>query len=177
MRELALHCGDPAALREIYSAHRAELEIVDGADSAHILRHQLDSPPLPGPDHDRRQAMVLGRNVLTVVENGAEDYAHSWGGSWGGFSGRWHIHPPHFAKDGWFVGDVPGDLEGIPQPSDSDRKLAKAYGQNLTLVFQPDGFDAYDLAANQKIEFRSQAWRQRFNALHDQLAQELSQRP
>jgi hypothetical protein len=171
MRELAAANEDPAALEAVYAAHPAELEAIDGTDSSHILRHFLDIIPRipPASDRGERVGRALGRNVLTVIENGAEDYPRAWTGT----GERWHVHPPHFARAGWIVAPVPGDEEGSPEPSQFDRGSSAEYGQNLTLIFQPDGFDAWDLAASRKIEYRSENWRRHFDAAHAALARKL----
>ena len=59
---------------------------------------------------------------------------HEWRGRYVGF---WHLHPPRITAGGYASG-----LE----PSTEDLAIAVEQGQLLTLVFQPDGFDAYDLA-------------------------------
>lgn len=60
--------------------------------------------------------------------------ATDWRGRYVGF---WHIHPPRFQEDRFTVGI---------EPSVEDMTNAIELGQFLTLVFQPDGFDAYDLS-------------------------------
>ena len=171
MRALAARSEDAVELGKIYSSHPAELETIDGGDSSHILRHALEAVPRipPAPDRDERVGRMLGRTVLTVVENCGENYVRALKAD----GGVWHIHPPHFAPDGWYVGPVPGDDEGGAVPSDFDRSSASERGQNLTLVFQADGFDAYDLAWGRKIEYRSDAWARSFAALHEELARRL----
>jgi hypothetical protein len=168
MRELAGACEDAAALEKIYGANPAVLEVIDGSDSSHLLRHSIDNVgrTTPGPDRERRMALALGRTALTVVENGAEDYVRALPAS----GAVWHLHPPHFTAKGWFVGEVPGDDEGGPAPSSFDHSSAAERGQNLTLVFHSDGFDAYDLAGSRRIEYRSEDWRRAFDALHSELA-------
>ncbi|MFI5349798.1 MAG: hypothetical protein ACHQ2Z_09660 [Elusimicrobiota bacterium] len=171
MRALAAHNEDAAALGEIYSGHPSELEMIDGGDSSHILRHTLDLVARipPAADRAERVGRALGRTVLTVVENCGENYVRALRAD----GGVWHIHPPHFAPDGWYVGPVPGDDEGGAAPSDFDRSSVSERGQNLTLVFQADGFDAYDLAWGRKIEYRSEEWRRSFAALHAELSRRL----
>jgi hypothetical protein len=89
--------------------------------------------------------------------------AHDWRGRYVGF---WHVHPPR--PDGSTY--APG-LE----PSLEDMVVALEKGQFLTIVFQPDGFDAYDLsplsAAGRPdlsqarvIRHRSAGWQRRFRA-------------
>jgi hypothetical protein len=86
---------------------------------------------------------------------------HEWRGRHVGF---WHLHPPRIASDGY----APG-LE----PSPEDLAIAVEVGQLLTLVFQPDGFDAYDLASlsasgsaalssARVMRHRSADWKRRF---------------
>jgi hypothetical protein len=86
---------------------------------------------------------------------------HDWRGRYVGF---WHIHPP--------APTVVGFTQGF-EPSMEDMKVAVEKGQFLTIVFQPDGFDVYDLeplaAAGQPalsrarvIRYRSPDWKKRF---------------
>ena len=84
-----------------------------------------------------------------------------WRGRYVGF---WHLHPPLRTGAGFAAG-----LE----PSMEDMKIAIEKEQLLTLVFQPDGFDAYDLEPLAKagqpdlkkariIRHRSPEWARRF---------------
>ena len=89
---------------------------------------------------------------------------HDWRGRYVGF---WHIHPPTPAGGG----PTPGF-----EPSMEDMNLALEKEQFLTIVFQPDGFDVYDLeplararqAALSKarvIRYRSPEWAGRFRPM------------
>ena len=86
---------------------------------------------------------------------------HEWRGRYVGF---WHLHPP--ARGG-------GGLAAGLEPSMEDMQVAVEKQQFLTIVFQPDGFDAYDLeplaragradlSLARVIRHRSPEWRARF---------------
>jgi hypothetical protein len=87
--------------------------------------------------------------------------ATDWRGRYVGF---WHIHPPRL-RGAEFVSGI--------EPSLEDMRNAIELGQFLTLVFQPDGFDAYDLsplartgvlslARAQVVSYRSPDWKAHF---------------
>jgi hypothetical protein len=87
-----------------------------------------------------------------------------WHGRYVGF---WHIHPPRLTQSGF--------SEGI-EPSFEDMNNAIRLGQFMTLVFQPDGFDAYDLAPlaaggsadlsrARIISYRASDWRAHFQGV------------
>jgi hypothetical protein len=83
-----------------------------------------------------------------------------WHGRYVGF---WHLHPPRWVGDHF--------AEGI-EPSVADMTNASDMGQFVTIVFQPDGFDFYDLSRLRGIgpnlararvhRYRSESWRMRF---------------
>lgn len=88
---------------------------------------------------------------------------HDWRGRYVGF---WHIHPPLRTNEGLAAG-----LE----PSMEDMQIALEKQQLLTIVFHPDGFDAWDLEPLAKagqanlqlakvIRHRSPEWARRFAA-------------
>lgn len=89
---------------------------------------------------------------------------YDWRGRYVGF---WHLHPPVRTRAGWAAG-----LE----PSQEDMTIAMEKEQLLTIVFQPDGFDVYDLSPLAKarrpdlsrarvLRHRSPEWETRFLAL------------
>ena len=89
---------------------------------------------------------------------------HDWRGRYVGF---WHLHPPVRTGEGLAAG---------MEPSMEDMRIAVEKEQLLTIVFQPDGFDAWDLEPLAKagraelslarvIRHRSPEWRRRFEAL------------
>lgn len=86
-----------------------------------------------------------------------------WRGRYVGF---WHIHPPRMSR-----GSI---AEGI-EPSMADMRNAVELGQFLTIVFQPDGFDVYDLSPLRSngradlsrvvvVPYRDAGWRRHFEA-------------
>ena len=86
---------------------------------------------------------------------------NEWRGRYVGF---WHLHPPAQTADGLAAGF---------EPSTEDLNIAIEKGQLLTLVFQPDGFDVYDLepvatagspvlSKARVIRHRSPEWAARF---------------
>ncbi len=89
---------------------------------------------------------------------------HNWQGRYVGF---WHLHPPAQV--------LGGATQGF-EPSMEDMNVAVEKGQFLTIVFQPEGFDVYDLeplaTARQAvlsrarvIKYRSPEWASRFSLL------------
>ena len=90
--------------------------------------------------------------------------ANDWSGRYVGF---WHLHPPRPVPSGYGPGF---------EPSHEDMTIAVEHGQLLTLVFQADGFDGYDLGAMARaggpdlskarvIRHRSAGWKRRFSSL------------
>ena len=80
-----------------------------------------------------------------------------WRGRYVGF---WHTHPPRVTRAGF--------QEGI-EPSVADLRNAIELGQFITIVFQPEGFDVYDLSRlarlgredlsqTERISYRSENW-------------------
>jgi hypothetical protein len=85
-----------------------------------------------------------------------------WRGRYVGF---WHLHPPRTADA----------LTAGLEPGMEDMRIAIEKQQLLTIVFQPDGFDAYDLeplaragradlSLARVVRHRSPDWRGRFRA-------------
>ncbi len=114
---------------------------------------------------DRILASAVAVHFKTWTVNPEVQHAvieqHDWRGRYVGF---WHIHPPQQT--------VGGSAQGF-EPSMEDMNIAMEKGQFLTIVFQPDGFDVYDLeplaTARQAvlskarvIRYRSPEWAKRF---------------
>jgi hypothetical protein len=88
------------------------------------------------------------------------------GNDWRGrYVGFWHLHPPLRTNDGLAAG-----LE----PSMEDMRIALEKQQLLTIVFRPDGFDAWDLeplaragradlSLAKVVRHRSPEWARRFS--------------
>ncbi|HET9317788.1 MAG TPA: hypothetical protein VFQ51_19495 [Vicinamibacteria bacterium] len=168
IRRMVALADDPASMLAFLSASSEGQRVLAGAGGLHALLHQMTTEP-PTPARRRAMDEVLQGAVerffktwTVTPEVQLEAIGrHDWRGRYVGF---WHLHPPRITSDGY----APG-LE----PSAEDLSIAMETGQLLTLVFQPDGFDAYDLAAvsaagtaalsqARVVRHRSDAWKQRF---------------
>jgi hypothetical protein len=161
----------PSALLAFLSASPPGQHVLTTTGGLHALLYQMTTRP--PTDAQRR---VLHQVLRGAVETHFKTWSvspevqreaigqHDWRGRYVGF---WHIHPPRPAGGSF----APG-LE----PSMEDMTLAVEKGQFLTLVFQPAGFDLYDLAplavsgtpslSNVRIvRHRSAEWERRFRAL------------
>ncbi|MFI5361069.1 MAG: hypothetical protein ACHQ49_03780 [Elusimicrobiota bacterium] len=168
--------NDPDALSRLYARCPEEMKIIDPDGQLskflqnrpawlargmapenvdHVLRVTLD-----GLLRNATDAYVFDpQSQLAAV------VSQNWSGS---YIGRWHTHPPRARAHGW------GGADG---PSPPDMEIAIAEGQNMVFVFDPDGFDLYDLAPLEggkpdlnkilKDSYRSDAWHGRFQALFD----------
>ena len=168
VRRMVERHDDPAALLAVLQGSAEGRHVLQATGGLHALLFQMTTQPVT--DRQRRALLqVLSSAVTTHFRTwtatpetqraGIE--RHDWRGRYVGF---WHLHPPRHAPEGYAAG-----LE----PSHEDLSIAAEKGQMLTLVFQPDGFDAYDLAAvgaagapdlskARVIRHRSPAWEPRF---------------
>jgi hypothetical protein len=163
--------GDPVGLLAFLSASPPGQRVLATTGGLHALLYQMTTRP---PTEAQRR--VLHQVLRGAVETHFKTWSvspevqreairqHDWRGRYVGF---WHLHPPRPAAESF----APG-LE----PSMEDMTVAVEQGQFLTLVFQPDGFDLYDLAplavsgtpslSNVRIvRHRSADWERRFRAL------------
>lgn len=162
---------DPAALLALLSQSAPGQEVLKKTGGLHALLYQMTTRPPTEAQHRAMDQVVLGAvathfktwNVspemqLEIIGK------NEWRGRYVGF---WHVHPPRRGTGGY----APG-LE----PSMEDMTIAVEKGQFLTIVFQPDGFDVYDLSplavtrtpalsAARVIRHRSAEWERRFRAL------------
>jgi len=158
---------DPKALLDLLTAsvEGQQLLATTGGLHAHLFQMTTRTPT----DDQRRvldqilaSAVAVHFKTWTVTPDlqQAMIEQHDWRGRYVGF---WHIHPPRQAV---------GSTQGF-EPSMEDMNIAIEKGQFLTIVFQPDGFDVYDLeplaAARQPalgkarvIRYRSPEWEKRF---------------
>ena len=162
---------DPAALLALLSQSAPGQEVLKKTGGLHALLYQMTTRP---PSDAQRRAMdqvVLGavathfKTWTVSPEIQLEMIGQSeWRGRYVGF---WHIHPPRQGAGAY--------APGI-EPSMEDMTIAVEKGQFLTIVFQPDGFDVYDLSslamsgrpelsAARVIRHRSAEWERRFRAL------------
>lgn len=170
-RALALQ-ADPKALLEMLTGSVEGQQVLATTGGLHAHLFQMTTRP-PITDEQRR---VLDR----ILWSAAATHLKTWtvtperqqamieGNDWRGrYVGFWHIHPPVQATGG----HAPGF-----EPSMEDMTVAVEKGQFLTIVFQFDGFDAYDLeplaTARQPVlsrarvvRYRSPEWKQRFSPM------------
>jgi hypothetical protein len=168
IRQMVGHADDPAAMLALLSASPEGRQVLAGAGGLHALLYQMTTE-LPTPAQRRAMDEVLRGAVMRYFKTWTASPEvqldaigrHEWSGR---YVGLWHLHPPRIASDGY----APG-LE----PSTEDLAIGVEKGQLLTLVFQPDGFDAYDLAPvsasgtamlsqARVVRHRSPAWELRF---------------
>lgn len=170
---------DPDALARLYAARPEEMKAIDPDGLlANFLKRR--SAWLANGMPPERVRHALDVTIDGLLRNATDSYifdpqtqptailSQSWSGR---YVGRWHTHPPHAAARGWTNADG-------PSPPDMD--IAVQEGQNIVLVFFPDGFDLYDLAPLAgakpdlarvlKDSYRSEAWRRRFQRLFDDTA-------
>ena len=141
VRRMVELADDPAAMLALLSTSPEGRQVLAGTGGLQALLHQMTTER-PTPAQHRAMETVLRGAVeryfktwTTSPEVQLEAIGqHDWRGRYVGF---WHLHPPRITSDGY----TPG-LE----PSVEDLGIAAETGQLLTLVFQADGFDAYDLA-------------------------------
>jgi hypothetical protein len=168
VRSMVQRQDDPAALLARLEETAEGRHVLQATGGLHALLFQMATQPVT--DRQRRALVqVLSSAVATHFRTwtatpetqraGIE--RHDWRGRYVGF---WHLHPPRHTPGGHGAG-----LE----PSYEDLSIAAEKGQMLTLVFQPDGFDAYDLSAvgaqgapdlskARVTRHRSPAWESRF---------------
>jgi hypothetical protein len=161
---------DPRALLELLTASVEGQQILSRTGGLHAHLYQMTTKT---PTDEQRRVLdrLLAGAVATYFKTWtvtpeiqhAMIEKHDWRGRYVGF---WHIHPPRRTAGGGFA---PG-LE----PSAEDMTIALEKGQFLTIVFQPDGFDAYDLEPVSRagtadlsrarvIRYRAPDWGKRFD--------------
>lgn len=167
VRELATRKDDPEELLKFLESSAEGRFLLKNTGGLNALLYQMTSSPTEAQ-----------RDVLDdVIERTIAEHFKTWTTDpliqaqmiekteWKGrYIGFWHIHPPRIK------GASP--TEGI-EPSMADMRNAVDLGQFVTIVFQPDGFDVYDLSplaalGHQDlsraltIRYRSPAWKPHF---------------
>jgi len=161
--------NDPKSLLDYLSQSPPGQRLLATTGGLHALLFQMTGPG--GTNEDRRRTLdqVLASAVAVHFKTWSVDpeqqlemiRQNDWNGRYVGF---WHIHPPRWTASGYAAGI---------EPSLEDMKVAVEKGQFLTLVFQPDGFDLYDLSPLSEaqalelsrcrvIQYRSGDWARRF---------------
>jgi hypothetical protein len=133
--------GDPSQLLAYLESTPDGRALLKGTGGLHALLYQMTRSPPTEP-----QAALLTRVIAGAIASRFKTWTADpaiqarmierteWRGRYVGF---WHIHPPRF---------LAGKVQSGIEPSLQDMQNAVMLGQFLTLVFQPGGFDAYDLA-------------------------------
>ena len=171
LREMLHRENDPVSLLAFLQSSQDGKDVLTSTGGLHALLFRIGSR---SPTEEERQ--LLQKNVASAVLTRFKTWStdpeiqkrmietSDWHGRYVGF---WHIHPPRIVRDEL--------VEGI-EPSVEDMNNAIELGQFLTLVFQPEGFDAYDLSPlaglpgpdlsrARVVRYRSPDWRSRFEAI------------
>jgi hypothetical protein len=160
--------SDPKALLDLLTGSVEGQQILSKTGGLHAHLFQMTTKT-PTDDQRRVLDQILASAVavhfktwtVTPDLQQAMIEQHDWRGRYVGF---WHIHPP--------APTVVGFTQGL-EPSMEDMQVAVEKGQFLTIVFQPDGFDVYDLeplaearqpvlSQARVIRYRSPDWEKRF---------------
>ena len=139
--------------------------LLENTGGLHALLYRLASENTPSARDIALLETIVANTVATHFKTWTTEPSiqariieqTDWRGRYVGF---WHIHPPR-AKEAGFQ-------EGI-EPSVADMRNAVELGQFLTIVFQPNGFDLYDLSRLaflgredlsevERISYRSEDW-------------------
>ena len=168
VRELARGRDHPETLLRMLGSSAEGRFLLKSTGGLHALLYQMTASPTDA------QRELLDR----VIEQTVAQHFKTWTTDpiiqaemieqteWTGrYTGFWHIHPPRLRAGGEAT-------EGI-EPSMADMRNAIDLGQFLTIVFQPDGFDVYDLSPlarearedlskAKRIRYRSETWRRDF---------------
>jgi hypothetical protein len=171
LREMVKLEGEPSKLLEFLQSSAYGQEVLSKTGGLHALLYHISNRT---PSDSERE--LLHKVVASAIETHFKTWsadpeiqrrvigATEWRGRYVGF---WHIHPPRVLQHGF--------AEGI-EPSVEDMTNAVTLGQFLTLVYQPDGFDAYDLSPlalggapdltrARVIRYRSPEWKPYFEKL------------
>lgn len=161
--------GDPKALLELLTASVEGQQILSRTGGLHAHLYQMTTKT---PTDEQRRvldrilagAVAVYFKTWTVTPEVQHEMIekNEWRGRYVGF---WHIHPPARTANGFAAGF---------EPSMEDMTIAREKGQFLTIVFQPDGFDAHDLEPVSRagtvdlskarvIRYRSADWGKRFD--------------
>ena len=143
VREIDIRKDDREALLKFLESSAQGRFLLKNTGGLHALLYLMTSSP-NSPTRDQRDVLdiVIERTVAQHFKTWTTDpliqaqmiEKTEWKGRYIGF---WHIHPLRLK------GTSP--TEGI-EPSLADMRNAADLGQLVTIVFQPDGFDVYDLS-------------------------------
>ncbi len=171
LREMVERKRDPARLLAFLESSPDGRRVLQETGGLHALLYQM-SRETPTDQQAALLDRVMAGAVATHFKTWTADpeiqarviEVTEWRGRYVGF---WHIHPPRLSGDGF---------ESGIEPSLEDMQNAVALGQFLTIVFQPEGFDAYDLsplsrtgtaslALARVVRYRSPDWKLHFTTV------------
>ena len=182
LRQISAARSDRLKMIELYEANREIMKQVD--EYGTLWKALMDYPEWVKKGHlpKERLDQILAETADLTVGSAVNSF--DWGpkeqfnsliqDSWSGrYAGPWHTHPPLMTRQGWRP-PVGGG------PSGNDMDIAQRHGQNLTVEFEPDGFDVFDLspltgaaaidpAAIRVISYRSPEWKEHFQQLWREL--------
>jgi hypothetical protein len=162
--------GDPQALLDFLTGSVEGRQLLAATGGLHAHLFQMTTKPATVEQRRVLDQILAGAVAIHIKTRTATPEVQramiektDWHGRYVGF---WHLHPPVRTS----AGLVPGY-----EPSMEDMQIAIERKQLLTLVFRPDGFDAYDLEPLAKagepdlsmahvIRYRSPEWARRFAA-------------
>lgn len=171
VREMVRLQEEPSKLLAFLQGTADGKDVLSKTGGLHALLYRISTNP---PTRSQRELL------RKLVDSAIETHFKTWSADpeiqqrmirsteWRGrYVGFWHIHPPRASASGF--------AQGI-EPSVEDMNNAIALGQFLTLVFQPDGFDAYDLSPLARaptpdlsrarvVRYRSPDWKSYFEKL------------
>jgi hypothetical protein len=142
LRQMVERNREPARLLAFLESTPDGRRVLQATGGLHALLYQM-SRETPTDQQAALLDKVIAGAVATHFKTWTADpeiqgrmiEATEWRGRYVGF---WHVHPPRLSGDGFEPGI---------EPSLEDMQNAVELGQFLTIVFQPEGFDAYDLSA------------------------------
>jgi len=171
LREMVVLRREPAKLLAFLESTPDGRAVLKETGGLHALLYQM-SRETPTEQQTALLDRVTDSAVATQFKTWRADpeiqagmiEGTEWRGRYVGF---WHIHPPRLQGEAF--------QSGI-EPSLEDMQNAIELGQFLTLVFQPDGFDAYDLsplartrtanlARARVVSYRSADWKPHFEGV------------
>lgn len=171
LREMVERKGEPKQLLEFLESTADGRKVLQGTGGLHALLYQM-ARATPTEQQvallDRVTASAVATHFKTWTADPAIQTRMIESTEWTGrYVGFWHIHPPRFSSGGFGPGI---------EPSLEDMQNAIELGQFLTIVFQPEGFDAYDLSPLARtraaslprarvVRYRSPEWKLHFESV------------
>ena len=142
IRELVALGNRPREMLSYLEGTSEGRRMLENTGGIHALLYRLASESTLGAKDLELLETIIANTVAIYFKTWTTEPAiqvrmieqTDWRGRYVGF---WHLHPPRTTGAGF--------QEGI-EPSVADMRNAVELGQFLTIVFQPDGFDFYDLS-------------------------------